>query len=65
MTDATTDHSREEIEVALAAWREIQGDRELKLQVLKAAIRRGAESGPGIPAEDVFEHLLVHRAHPA
>jgi hypothetical protein len=59
MTDRTTNYSPEEVEAALAVWREIQADHELKLQVLKAAIRRGSESGPGIAADDVFDRLLA------
>jgi hypothetical protein len=59
MTDRTTNYSPEEVEAALSVWREIQADHELKLQVLKAAIRRGSESGPGIAADDVFDRLLA------
>lgn len=32
--------------------------RELKLQDLRAAIQAGADSGPAIPAEEVFEEIM-------
>jgi antitoxin ParD1/3/4 len=31
--------------------------RAMKLEALRAAIQKGADSGPGIPAEDVFDRL--------
>ena len=47
------DEPEDVVRRALRTWR----DAELRLSDLKAAIRQGVESGPGIPAEDVFEEL--------
>jgi len=39
-------------------------DNELRdLEVLRAAIREGLHSGPGIPAEEVFAELRARFAH--
>jgi antitoxin ParD1/3/4 len=36
---------------------EREAQRRAKLEALKADIREGMESGPGIPADDVFDRL--------
>jgi antitoxin ParD1/3/4 len=38
---------------------EREGQHQAKLTALREAIREGMESGPGIPADEVFEELLA------
>lgn len=47
----------EVIRDALRAWMREQDTARRELEELRAAIRAGLESGPGLPAEEVFAEL--------
>jgi antitoxin ParD1/3/4 len=47
----------EVIRDGLRALEEREQFRAVKVEALRAAIQKGADSGPGIPAEEVFDRL--------
>lgn len=52
----------EVIRDALRGWMREQDTARRELEELRAAIRAGLESGPGIPAEEVFAELRARYA---
>lgn len=44
---------------------EREGQYQAKLTALREAIREGMESGPGIPADEVFERLIRKYSEPS
>lgn len=47
----------EVVREGLRLMEEREAEREARLEALRTEIRRGRESGPGIPAEEVFAEL--------